>query len=297
MNTFFPDHFFSAISHAAESENAGGAHFDPQHHVMDSPDWHLNGPWGEFHVPLKFFQGTIFETSLTTMTLCLVVLILMFLVLKVAADRKQNPDAPPRGLANALEGLVVFIRDEIVYPNCGHKAGRKLLPFFLTLFCFILTANFLGMIPFSFTVTNQYPVTFTLAILSGLIIFFGGFVTQGPKFALTAIPVKLEMNLLLPIMAFAWILIFSLEIIIGPIIKTFALMVRLKANMTAGHLVILSLLFLPFQNHGYGWGVIGVLLSLIIMLLEVLVCVLQAYVFTLLSAIFIGHSVNTEHEH
>lgn len=278
----------------------GGHHaFDPAHHVHDAPYLDFSNPFAP-HAKLNvnFFENSeYFHTSNTVIFIWITAIILLFAVLRAAASRKANPNAAPKGLVNAIEAMVVFIRDEVVYPNCGHKSGRVLLPFFLTTFFFILISNYIGMLPFSFTATSQYGVTITLAVIVWIVMFFGGFVAHGPKFLVHAVPMKLEMNAMIVIMAPIWLLLFVLEVIVGLIIKSFALMVRLKANMTAGHLVIFSLLFLPFKEQSYGMGAVGVVLSLIIMLLECLVCLLQAYVFTLLSAIFIGHSVNTEEHH
>lgn len=318
-------HVFFAGGHGHEEGGHGGGHsgpFDPKSHVEDSDVWHLElGDWhwspdvkwlegwehfASFEMPgwfvdfFKISEPTFHlsaHTSLAVLFMWISAALLLGLVLKVAADRRRNPDKPPRGFANALEAMVLFVRDEIVYPNCGHKSGRVLLPYFLTIFFFILTMNFIGMLPFSFTPTNQISLTFAAALTAWVLMFFGGFIAHGPKFAVTVVPIKMEMNLLLPIMIIVWVILWILELVLGMVIKSFALMMRLKANMTAGHLVIFTLLLLPFQKESWGMGIMGMALSLLIMIIECLVCVLQAYVFTLLTAIFVGHSVNTEEHH
>ncbi|MGE4158400.1 MAG: F0F1 ATP synthase subunit A [Planctomycetota bacterium] len=284
-----------ALRGFASAEGGGGHGFDPMHHVSDSPYWDLSNPLApDFKIPLDFIHSGPLQTSLTTFFLWLVAGILLIFLWSVANNRRAHPRSAPRGGANAVEALVVFIRDEIVYPNLGHHAGRKLLPYFLSLFFFIVTANYVGMIPGSFTITGQITVTCALALVSFGFMFIGGFYVHGAHFLAHLVPFKVEKGPLMPVMIPVWCLVLVLELL-GMVIKSFVLMMRLHANMMAGHLVILSLLMLPFTYHSYGWGAFGVSLALVINFLELLVAFLQAYVFVLLSAIFIGHSVNAEH--
>lgn len=302
-----------------------GAGFDPKHHVTDSPQWHIDTPWFSWHPNVEWLTSTngfltldmsgfmkpvwdffkvdnyLFSfsarTSITVVFMWISAALLVGLVMSAARNRRKNPLSAPHGLANMIEALVVFVRDEIVYPNLGHKWGARLLPYFLTIFFFIATMNYVGLVPFSFTPTSQFAVTFTLAAMTLVGVYALGFIEQGPKFIFTIVPMKLELNWMLPIMVLVWALLWILEFGVGVVIKSFALMVRLKANMTAGHLVILSVLFLPFQKESYAFGVMGVAMALLVMLIECLVCLIQAYVFTLLTAVFVGHSVHHEEEH
>jgi F-type H+-transporting ATPase subunit a len=199
----------------------------------------------------------------------------------------------PSGLGAAVEALVVFVRDEIADKNIGHEDGRKFTPLLLSFFFFILVAALLGLLPFSATSTGNLSVTLGLAFVSflaqqwagiskfGLVHHFAGLIPPGlPKF-------------LLPIMI-------PVEIL-SMFTKPFALMVRLFANMLAGHMVITTLLLLiPLMASistflGISMIPISLGLSLFILFLELLVAFIQAYIFTLLSAIFIGMYAHPAH--
>jgi F-type H+-transporting ATPase subunit a len=297
--------------------------FDPLDHVADHAYLHMETPFFNWHIPMETLTSTndfmtlrfpnavsdalklgkdfdftfSAKTSLMVGFIWISAILLIWLVLSAAKANNKDRTKAPKGWGNMVEMFVLFVRDEIVYPNCGKKAGRVLLPFFLTCFFFIAVMNYVGMLPFAATPTNQYAVTFVLAAMAYMMMFFGGFIVHGPHFLHRVVPIKLELNAMLPIMIPIWVMLWVLELIMGMVIKSFALMVRLKANMTAGHIVIFSLLLLPFTKESYGMGALGSVLSLLVMMIEILVCILQAYVFTLLAAIFIGHSVNKEEHH
>jgi F-type H+-transporting ATPase subunit a len=200
-------------------------------------------------------------------------------------------DTEPRGLfQNLFETLVMFVRDEIVRPNLGPKSDRY-LPYLLTAFFFILTCNLLGLVPFGATATSNIMVTAVLATFTFVLTQLGG--TR-----------DYWKHILWPpgVPTFVKPILIPVEIL-GLFTKPFALAVRLFANMTAGHLVILSLIGLIFAfnnlfgpSAGYGVAPVSVAFSLFIYLLELLVAFIQAYVFTMLSALFIGMAV-TEHGH
>ena len=191
----------------------------------------------------------------------------------------------PKGLAALTELYVMFIRDHIVYENFGKKEGRRFVSFFCTLFLFILTANVLGLFPFFSTATGNISVTAALATifmmlalgsvlrLRGFHGFKAAFVPGGIPGALTA-----------PMLVMEVISFFS---------RVFALCVRLFANMLAGHMVIYSLLGMTAV---FGWVACPALLMAVLMyFFELFVAFLQAYIFTLLSAIFLNMMVNPEH--
>ncbi len=197
----------------------------------------------------------------------------------------------PRGvMQNMLETLVIYVRDEIARPNLGRKTD-KYLPYLLTVFFFILVCNLLGLLPWGATATSNITVTAVLAIFTFV-------VTQmaGTK--------DYWIHILWPpgIPTFVKFILIPIEII-GLFTKPFALAVRLFANMIAGHLVILNLIGLIFiiggafgAAAGFGTAVPAVLLTVFIYALELLVVFIQAYVFTVLSALFIGMA-SAEHEH
>src|SRR5919201_393225 len=192
----------------------------------------------------------------------------------------------PTGIANFLEAMIVFLRDEVVLPNMGEE-GRPYLPYLLTVFFFILFCNLLGLIPFGATATGNVSVTAALAIMSLVMIQVSGIREHGLKHHLqNLIPHGLPV-LLLPIMI-------PVEIM-GQFTKPFALCIRLFANMTAGHIVILSFLSMIFILKSIFISPISVFFALFISLLELFVAFLQAYIFTMLTALFIGMSIHPQH--
>ena len=225
--------------------------------------------------------------------------VLVFLTMKLAGlalARQRAGQNAPRGFAAAMEGLVLFVRNEIAVANIGHD-GKKFAPLIMTLFFFILYSNLLGLIPYGATPSGNLAVTGTLALLVFFVIEIAGFVKLGPKGYLRTIFPKM------PGIEGAGGVVVSIVMgpieILGKLVKPIALAVRLFGNMTAGHFVVLSLfgIVLLFGNLGaWSYGIAGVTVVLVvgIMLLELFVAFLQAYVFALLSALFIGL---IQHEH
>lgn len=193
-----------------------------------------------------------------------------------------------------LAGWIAWIRDEMVYPNMGEKDGKKLLPFFLSLFFFIMFMNVFGLIPGGYTATASVYVAAGLSVIIMLMMIVGGMMVQGPaKFWASLVPSGVP-GWMLP-------LIFPLEVI-GLFIKPIALTVRLAANMTGGHLVLLSFMGLAFyfgSSYGVGLGLavtpVSLGLAVFIMIIEGFVALLQAYVFTLLSIIFVSQALHPDH--
>jgi F-type H+-transporting ATPase subunit a len=194
----------------------------------------------------------------------------------------------PRGLTNALEALVVFIRDEIAFTYIGHKYGRIFTPFLLTLFFFILTCNLLGLVPGAYTATGNINVTATLATITLVTMVFSGILVQGPiGYFKHMVPAGTPM-LLAP-------LLIVIELL-STLVKPIALTIRLGANMSAGHIVILVMISFVFIFKSILVGLfLSVPLAVAINMLEIIVSFIQAYVFTLLSGIFIGMLVHSAH--
>ena len=206
---------------------------------------------------------------------------LLILAFSFGYDRNKKVQS---GLGNLLEVFVVFIRDEVVYPNMGEKQGRRFLPLILTFFFFIVTLNLMGLIPGSATATASFSVTVALALITFFTyIFFGNKDFWRHIFATPGVP-----TWLLPIMI-------PVEII-GLFTKPFALSVRLLANMNAGHIIILAFLGIIINMKSYGAAFGAIPMAVAINILEVFVAFLQGYIFSLLSSIFIGMAV-VEHEH
>ena len=209
--------------------------------------------------------------------------VLFFLFRSVAKSYKSS--LAPTGAAKFLEPLVLFIRDDIAIPNIGHKHYKKYMVYLLTVFFFIWTLNLVGMTPLGVNVTGNIAVTFTLAILTFII-------TQTTAngnywkhiFWMPGVPVPMK------------IILAPIELL-GVFIKPFALMIRLYANMLAGHIVLGSLISLLFVFHN--WGAKGAFLGLTLFLniIELLVAFLQAYIFTMLTALYFGFAVEEHDEH
>ena len=255
-------------------------------------EWHK---WPDIHIG----NFAINLTPTKHVVFMVIAAVLVFLVMKLAGmalARQRAGEKAPRGFAAAMEGLVLFVRDEIAIANIGHD-GAKFAPLIMTLFFFILFANLLGLLPWGASPTGNIAVTGALALLVFLTIEIGGFLKLGPKGYMRTIFPKV------PGLGGTGGMVMSVAMapieIIGKLVKPFALAVRLFGNMTAGHFVILSLfgIVFLFGNLGvWSYGIAGVTVLLVvgIMLLELFVAFLQAYVFALLSAVFIGLM---QHEH
>src|SRR5256886_254631 len=192
----------------------------------------------------------------------------------------------PNGVANLLEAIVVFLRDEVVLPNMGEE-GRQYLPYLLTVFFFILFCNLLGLIPFAATATGNVSVTAALAIISLIMIQVSDIKEHGMKH---------HLQNLIPHGIPIWLLPIMIPVeIMGQFTKPFALCIRLFANMTAGHIVILSFISIIFILKSILVSPISVFFALFISLLELFVAILQAYIFTMLTSLFIGMSIHPQH--
>lgn len=199
--------------------------------------------------------------------------------------RRHREGKAPKGFGAAIEAITLFVRDDIAIGNIGHN-GAKFAPYILTLFFFVLYCNLLGLFPWGATPTGNIVVTGTLAILTFLITEISGFFALGPKgYLKTIVFVPPGMT------GFGAVLMAGLMTpieLISKLVKPFALCLRLFANMTAGHFVILALLGLIFIFANWAVAAGSVAFVLFMMLLELLVAFLQAYIFALLTSVFIG---------
>lgn len=253
------------------------------HHVMDGNYLDFT-PF--FKIYLPHFQLFGLDISITrhVVFMWLGAILLFFVMTRVAKAYKES--MIPKGFTNFWELFIIFVRDEIAKPTIG-KGFEKFLPYLLTAFFFILFGNFLGLIPFSATFTSNISVTATLAVFSFLVIQFGGMRNNGVfGYFKGLIPHGVPV-FLLPIMIVVEFL--------GLLAKPFALAIRLFANMTAGHIVIYALISLIFVMQSVGWAGLAIPMALFIYGLEVLVALLQAYIFTMLSSLFIGMAVHQDH--
>jgi len=201
-----------------------------------------------------------------------------------AHNRRTREGRAPGGLGNGLEALVLYLRNEVVMPNVGPH-GNGYVPFLLTLFFFILFANLLGLIPYGSTATGNISVTATLAIVTFIVIELAGIKAQGKAYINTIVFWPHDMSLGMKL--FISPILTPIELI-GKFTKPFALAIRLFANMTAGHIVLLALISLIFTFGSWFLVPVPVLMGVAISVLELFVAFLQAYIFTLLSSVFIG---------
>ncbi|NJM93977.1 MAG: F0F1 ATP synthase subunit A [Cytophagales bacterium] len=304
--------------------------FDPgamiMHHIADSHEWHffdgatlplpvilyssVRGleifPSSRFidaeHRPVAY-QGyvmehdhissldgqPVYDLSITkNVASMLVSVVLMFGVFFTIAARykKDGGKAAPKGVQSFFEPIIIFIRDDIAKQNIGHKYER-FMPYLLTVFFFIWFNNLLGLMPGSANLTGNIAVTLVLAIFTFLITQFSGTKDYwGHIFNTPGVPWWLKWGIpIMPVVEF-----------IGIFTKPFSLMVRLFANITAGHIIILSLFSLIFIFQSPAIGPLSVAFATFMNFLELFVALLQAYIFTLLSAMYFGTAVE-EHHH
>jgi F-type H+-transporting ATPase subunit a len=201
-----------------------------------------------------------------------------------AHRRHTRATGAPKGFAAGIEALVLYMRNEVVLPNVGHH-GEKYVPFVLTLFFLILFANLLGLIPYGSTATGNISVTATLAIITFIVVEIAGMRALGKAYLGTIFywPHDMPLAMKLPMT-----LIMTPVEIVGKFTKPFALAIRLFANMTAGHVVVLALIGLIFTFGSYFVAGAPLLMAVAIMLLELFVAFLQAFIFSLLASVFIG---------
>jgi F-type H+-transporting ATPase subunit a len=209
-------------------------------------------------------------------------ILLCYVLFSVASSYKKNPGKAPKGLQSFIEPIVIFVRDEIVKPNLGHHY-EKYLPYILTLFFFILFGNLLGLLPGAANLTGNIAVTATLAIITFLMTNISGNAAYWKHIFWTpGVPLPLR------------VIILPVELI-GVFTKPFALTIRLFVAITAGHIVLLSLICMTFMFHSYFVGIGASLVVLFINLIELLVAGIQAYVFALFTSLYIGMATADDH--
>jgi len=222
-----------------------------------------------------------FSITKNVFVIILMSLFMFFLFKGVAKAYKSGP--MPKGAGRFLEPLVVFIRDEIAIPNIGKKHYKRYMNYLLTVFFFIWLLNLLGMTPFGIGVTNNFAVTTALALCTFFITQFTANKNYwGHIFWMPGVPIPMR------------IILAPIELL-GVFIKPFALTIRLYANMTAGHIVLMSIIGLIFIAKSWFAAAPFSILTLALSLLELLVAALQAYIFTMLTALYFGSAVEEHH--
>jgi F-type H+-transporting ATPase subunit a len=254
------------IYHASDVPNAHGQYveMDEHHHAANT-------------MPLDM------SITKNVFVIMLMAGFMLFVFGRIAKSYKTS--ALPSGSGKFLEPIIIFVRDEIAIPNIGEKHYKKYMSYLLTVFFFIWFINLFGMFPLGINVTGNIAITFALAILTFIITQFTGKSSYWAHiFWMPGVPVPMKI-LLMPIE------------LIGVFIKPFALMIRLYANMKAGHVVLMSLIAVmyTFQNWGAKGAFLG--LTLVLSLLELLVAALQAYIFTMLTALYFGAASEEHGDH
>jgi len=245
----------------------GSLAFDEEHHLTNT-------------MPLDF--------SITKNVFVLFLSVALLLLSFGAAGRsyKKNGFGAPKGIAKFIEPLVIFIRDEVAIPNIGEKHYRKYIPLLLTIFFFVWINNIFGLIPFfpfAANVSGNIAFTMTLAIIVFIVVNINGNKNYWKHiFWMPGVPVPMK------------IFLAPIEVI-GMIVKPVSLMIRLFANITAGHIIVLSLIGLIFVLKSIYVAPVSIAFTLFISVIEILVTAIQAYIFTMLTSLYIGAAIEEEH--
>jgi F-type H+-transporting ATPase subunit a len=273
--------FFSS-SHIMEGETFNGYKLDDTYIVPVGEDGHVDPS-------VKVYDLSL---SRNVVQMLLAAIVLVWLMLSVAGKYKKNGfKSAPSGAQGFVEPVIVFLRDQVAVPNLGTNALRY-MPFLLTIFFFILVNNLFGLIPGSANVTGNIAVTMVLALITFVVILFSsnrhywGHIFWPPN-----VPFGIKL-ILIPV-----------EIISNLFVKPAALMIRLFANMVAGHIVIVTFVSLIFifaelsQFIGWGFSPVSIAFVVFITMIELLIAFVQAFIFTMLSAVFISQASEGDHEH
>jgi F-type H+-transporting ATPase subunit a len=285
----------------SSQHQASSNQIDIAHHIANSHE--VETPFGSIHLPdtWKIPLGTdshgrlryldLSPTKHLVYMLLAAALVTLALVLSARSNaRAQARGQPPKGFAGAMEAMVLWVRQEVVLPNVGHH-GEGYAPYLLTVFFFVLTMNILGLLPWGATATSNISVTAALAVMAFIVIEVTGMRTLGFNGYMKTIfylPPGLPGGVGGALLKVLLLVVMTPIELIGKLAKPFALAVRLFANMTSGHVLVLALLGLTFLFQSYLVGVGASLLATGVMVLEVFVAFLQAFVFTLLVSVFIG---------
>lgn len=307
----------AATGHAAAEHETGGNLFaDLLHHTQDArtielPGVHLGLPYilvdrdglhtyssaesleasgvytlTEQQEPVRVDTHTaaLLDLSLTKHVVFMWVAAVILIIFAVRTARSNARRIVAKGAGNLMEIFLLFIRDEIILPNMGPE-GLRYLPYLLTTFFFILVMNLLGLIPYGATSTSNVNVTAGLAIVAFIMIQYSAVRAQGLRHYLAHLTGGVHWAL--------WPIMIPIEIL-GLFTKPFALCIRLFANMTGGHIVIVSLIGLIFIFQSYIIAIAPVGFVVGIMFLELFVAILQAYIFTMLTSLFMGLGMQAE---
>ena len=321
--------FFLNVSLAKpiDDNTEPGEAFNPgdmiMHHILDSHVWHFwDGHYGTIYLPVilysnerglevfsssNFFDdhhniveyngyklvdehisllegGSVFDLSITKNVAALFMnaIAMLIVFIGVAQGFKKNKGKAPSGIQSVFEPIIIYIRDEVIKPNIG-KGYEKFVPYLLSLFFFIWFGNIIGLLPGAANLTGNISVTLVLAAITFVITNYNGNATYWKHIFWTpGVPLPLR------------VLILPVELI-GIITKPISLTIRLFVAISAGHIVILSLIAMAFIFHSWAVGIGSSVIIVFISLIEILVATIQAYVFTIFTAVYIGTATQEAH--
>jgi F-type H+-transporting ATPase subunit a len=285
------DSVLGSVGQAVAHGSAHGGDESPftelLHHVQDSRT--LETPFGHWNLPdlPPFHLGPIaFDMSVTKHVVFLWIAAAVLCILTIMVARRNSRRLVPTGFGNLFEMFVVFMRDDVVLPNMGPR-GLHYLPYILTTFFFILITNLLGLIPYGASATGNINVTAGLAIIAFVMIQVSAIRAQGLWHYLAHLTGGVHWSL--------WPIMVPIEIL-GLFTKPFALCMRLFANMLGGHIVLVSLIGLIFLFKSYFVAIAPAVFVVGINFLELFVAFLQAYIFVMLTSLFMGLGIEAGHE-
>ncbi len=271
-------------------------------HITDGH--HLEIPWPNEHlakevelphwapIHIGSMEVDISPTKHVVFMALAAIIVMLVMIIAANTSKKQHETiGHTKGFAGAIEAMALYLRNEVVLPNVGHH-GEGFVPFALTLFFFILVMNLFGMLPWGATATGNVSVTATLAIITAIVVEVAGIRANGLGYLSTIFYWNKELPLVMRVIMF---IVMSPVEMVGKISKPFALTIRLFANMTAGHIVLLALMGLIFTFKSWLITPVPVLMATAISMLELFVAFLQAFIFTLLASVFIGQIREAHH--
>jgi len=280
------------LEHVADSSEVGfQVPLSDKEFVIHFPVWRIPLKAGacpaDPETPARLGAGCL-DVSFTKHTFWMLVgSVIVVLLFTFGANRNPKQPVPHGARQNILEMLVLFVRNEIAIPNIGKEEGPRYVPYLLSIFFFVLTLNLLGLVPWASTATGNLGVTLALALCTFILTQIASVRAAGPVGYLKHLTAGSPW--------WIWIIMIPVEIL-GLFTKPFALMLRLFANMLAGHIVLFSLIGLIFILGHVVVSVVAVPFGIFIYLLELFVCFLQAYIFAMLSALYIGMGVAMGHD-
>ncbi|GAA4268709.1 F0F1 ATP synthase subunit A [Hyunsoonleella aestuarii] len=272
----------SKFHHGETIAEVGGDYYKLYHNKVYKTDANGTINYDAEHHPTNA-KPLDFSITKNVVLIMIVFAIMFFMFSRMAKSYKKN-NGMPKGMGRFLEPIVLYVRDEIAIPNIGEKHYKRYMSYLLTVFFFVWIVNLFGLTPIGMNVTNNIAVTLCLALITYFITTFSGNKNYWKHiFWMPGVPVPMK------------IILAPIELL-GTIIKPFALMIRLYANITAGHVVLMSIIGMMFIFNNWLGSSLSFLLAFVLGILELLVAALQAYIFTVLSALYFGMAVE-EHDH